>query len=81
MRRVLPVLVFLLAPVTAPAEEGWTVAVSGEVEAGEDFIAALPSGLVFTLEATRQAPPMRPTTFLRNGRQSTKASSIRAGTR
>lgn len=69
MRRVLPVLVFLLVPVAAPAEEGWTLAVSGEVEAGEDFSAELPGGLVFTLEATRQAPPNPPgwTMRLRKG--------------
>lgn len=58
MRRALPLLVILLMPVAAAlAEEGWTVAVSGEVGAGEDFTADLPDGLVFVLEAVRQAPP------------------------
>jgi hypothetical protein len=53
-------LVLLLAPVPARAEEGWTVAISGEVSAGEDFTAELPGGLLFALEATRQAPPNPP---------------------
>ncbi|MDF2765415.1 MAG: hypothetical protein K0S81_2409 [Rhodospirillales bacterium] len=57
MMRVLAVLWLVLVPLLARAEEGWTIAVSGEVSAGEDFTAELPDGLVFVLEAVRQAPP------------------------
>jgi hypothetical protein len=51
MKRVLITVLSLLA-LTARAEEGWTIAVSGEVTAGQDFAAELPGGLVFRLEAT-----------------------------
>ena len=57
MRGALAALMILLAPFAARAEAGWTVSLSGEVNAGEDFSARLPGGLVFTLEAVRQAPP------------------------
>ena len=50
MKRVVIAVLSLLA-LTARAEEGWTIAVSGEVAAGEDFAAELPGGLVFRLEA------------------------------
>jgi hypothetical protein len=60
MRRPLAALMILLAPVAARAEDGWTVSLSGEVNAGEDFSARLPGGLVFMMEAVRQAPPNPP---------------------
>jgi hypothetical protein len=55
MIRAVPVLLLVLAPLIAKAEEGWTEAVSGEVRAGEDFTAELPEGLAFRLEAN---PPL-----------------------
>lgn len=56
MKRTLPILLIALAPLMARAEAGWTEAVSGEVRASEDFTAELPGGLVFALEAGRDAP-------------------------
>jgi hypothetical protein len=60
MMRLVTVLLLALVPLLARAEEGWTVAISGEVSAGEDFTAELPGGLLFALEAARQAPPNPP---------------------
>jgi hypothetical protein len=51
MIRAFPVLLLVLAPLMARAEESWTEAISGEVRAGEDFKADLPGDLVFSLEA------------------------------
>ena len=60
MTRAPFLLMILLAPMTAWAGEGWTIAISGEVRAGEHFTAELPGGLVFALDATREAPPNPP---------------------
>jgi hypothetical protein len=60
MTRAPLLLMILLAPMMAWAGEGWTIAISGEVRAGEDFTAELPGGLVFALDATREAPPNQP---------------------
>lgn len=42
------------------AAEAWTTTISGEVRAGEDFMAPLPGGLLFVLGAVKQAPPNPP---------------------
>jgi hypothetical protein len=60
MRGALSILLLLLTAPVAHAEGGWTEAISGEVRAGEDFTADLPGGLVFVLEAARNAPPNPP---------------------
>ena len=56
MIRVVTVLSLALVPLLAHAEEGWTIAISGEARAGESFTAELPGGLVFMLEAAPAAP-------------------------
>ena len=57
----IPLLAFalILAP-EAFAGEAWTTMISGEVRAGEDFVAPLPNGLLFVLRAEKQAPPNPP---------------------
>ena len=50
MKRVVIAVLSLLA-LTARAEEGWTIAGSGDVAAGDDFASELTGGLVFRLEA------------------------------
>ena len=40
-RAVLPLMI-VMVPTLAPAEEGWTVAISGEVRVGQSFTAELP---------------------------------------
>ncbi len=42
------------------AGEVWTATISGEVRAGESFVAPLPGGLLFALDAVAQAPPNPP---------------------
>ncbi len=56
----LALFLFLALPADTLAGDGWTITISGEVRAGEDFAAPLPGGLLFALDAVPQAPPNPP---------------------
>lgn len=57
---VFPLLALMLMPASGFADDAWTATISGEVREGEGFVASLPGGLLFALDAVPQAPPNPP---------------------
>ncbi|HXV24049.1 MAG TPA: hypothetical protein VED46_07310 [Alphaproteobacteria bacterium] len=60
MRLLILAVILVVVAGLARAEEGWTIVVLGEVQAGQGFTAELPDDLAFALDPTAQAPPNPP---------------------